>query len=240
MWELFLKFIHPSILFSLLIFVPTIAIGQAKEFKRVNNSANQFIELFRESLDFGVAFDKMFVSDAVSRMRKAKNFQNFGLSAELEATADDELLKKFYKANMNFYYLKGLCDIETVSENEFSPEVTEYLESSKFAKLLLNEDEDGTIITTDNEIKQFTAELNNIVDLYRKCIPRDLFNSKMYETQLKSLAIKQSPNLQILNGYENLGVKKGTKVYLLEKDLFVFYFVKENEGFKVLTVGIGN
>ena len=229
-----------SALFSFLIFTPAKLIGQkSKEFKPVSESANQFIEIFHKTLDFGIAFDKMYVSDAIPKMRKSHYFQSIELNSELEATADDAVLEEYYKVFMNYYYLNGLCNIGDEADT-IPPEVAEFIKSTKFAKIILNENSDDKVITTVEEIKQFTTELNNIVDLYRKCIPKDTFKSKKYKTMLKKLTIKQSPNLEILDGYEDFGIKKGAKVYLLERDLFIFYFVKENGKFKILTLGIGN
>jgi hypothetical protein len=210
-----------------------------KEFRNVSKSANQFIELFHRTLDFGAGFDKLFLPNTVEKMREINFFQSFGLNSELEATADKIVLENFYKANMNYYYLNGLYGLSK-DGNEIPSEILKDIKSTKFANKILNADRDDIVISTTDEIKQFTAELNSLANLYRKYIPKGIFNSKMYKTKLKKLTIKQSPSLQILDGYDDFKIKKGTKVYYMEKDLFIFYFVKQNGKFKVLTLGIGN
>jgi hypothetical protein len=51
---------------------------------------------------------------------------------------------------------------------------------------------------------------------------------------------KERRALQIRDGYESLGVKKGTKVYEVEQDIFNFFFIEESGKLKVLTLGMGN
>jgi hypothetical protein len=42
------------------------------------------------------------------------------------------------------------------------------------------------------------------------------------------------------NGYEDFGVREGVKVYDVEHDIFVLFFIEENGKLRALTLGIGD
>ncbi len=212
----------------------------SQEAHRVKEAADRFVQRFRETLDFGLVFDEMFVSDAVQRLRKAGFFQGMNISPQLIEQLDDGTLERAYKAFMNFYYLNGVYDLSVGKESP-PPEVAAAIKASRFYNLLSVEGSEAQLtITTQEELKQFIADLNNVAALYRQQLSRDVFDSPTYKASLKAINKEGRRALQVKNGYEDFGVKENVKVYGVEQDLFIFFFVEENSELKVLTLGIGN
>jgi hypothetical protein len=220
-----------------------------QEARHVEEAADRFVRRFRETLDFGVVFDETFVSDAVQRLRKANYFQNLYLSPQLVEKVNNSTLERAYKAFMNFYYLKATYDlsIRPLAGNEQSgdpplpPEITSALKASKHLSVLLDEGSgDAPTVTTRQELEQYVADLNNIAALYRQRLPPNVFTSPTYKANLKAINKDKRSSVRIRNGYEGFGIRGGVKVYEVEQDIFIFFFVKEGGELKVLTLGMGN
>lgn len=219
------------------------------ESQKVKKAADRFIKLFRRRLEFGDAFDQMFVADAVSRMRNANYFGEFSLGSKLISTSDDALLKRIYIAVMNDYYLKAAYDLSTQArkgneENGDPPlplEIYKELKTSKYLFVLLNEvDEKVAEIRTTNELEEYIAEFTKVSGLYRKYLPRKWFDSLIYKNNIQDLDSRRKLGVRVENGYPPFGIESNEKVYVIERDLFAFYFIKEKGQLRVLALGIGN
>jgi hypothetical protein len=215
---------------------------------RVNEAAQRFITRFRETLDFGLVFDEMSASNAVGRMRKAKFFESMNLGAKLLDSVDDAALRGAYKAVMNVYYLQAAYNlsIRSLAGNEHKgdpplpPEITSAMRSSRYLSVLLEEGaKDAPFATTREELEQFVGDFTRVAALYKKHLPPDFFNSETYKANVEAIN-KEGESVQIRDGYDTMGVRKGTKVYEVDKDIFTFLFVEENGQIKVLTLGLGN
>lgn len=220
-----------------------------QEARRVEEAADRFVRRFRETLDFAVVFDEMFVADAVQRLREANFFHSMDISKRLVEKVDNATLERAYKAFMNFYYLKAAYDlsVQPLAGNEQSgdpplpPEITSTLKASKHLSVLLDEGSgDAPTVTTRQELEQYVADLNNIAALYKKHLPQNVFDSPTYKASLKATNTGGHRVLRIKDGYEDFGVREGTKVYAVEQDIFIIFFVEENAELKVLTLGMGN
>jgi hypothetical protein len=202
--------------------------------RRVEVAADRFIGRFRETLDFGVLFDEMFVADAIQRLRKASFFQNMNLSPQLVERLDDATLKRTYKAFMNYYYLKAVYDLGVGKDESTPPEVAAVIKASKFSNLFSDEGSGDATITTQEELEQFVTDLNDIAASYKNHLAQNVFDFPTYKASLKTLNIEGRRVLRIKNGYEDFGVREGTKVYAVEQDIFIIFFVEENAELKVL------
>lgn len=211
-----------------------------QEALRVKEAADRFIRRFRQTLDFGAAFDEEFVSDAIKRLRRAGFFQSMNMSPQLVEKLNDPALERAYKAFMNYYYLKAVYDLGVGESESTPPEVTAVIRTSKFSSLLSDEGSgDSIMITTQQQLDEFVNDLSNVAKLYRGHLSQNVFDSSTYKAGLKTIN-KQRSSLQIRDGYESLGVGKGTKVYETERDVFTFFFVEDNGELRVLTLGMGN
>ncbi len=211
-----------------------------QEARRIEEAADRFVRRFRETLDFGAVFDEMFVADAVQRLRKAGFFRSMNISPQLVERLDDATLERTYKAFMSYYYLKAAYDLGVGKGESTPPEVAAVIKASKFSNLLSDEGSGDAIITTREEVEQFVADLNNIAALYKKHLPQSVFDSTTYKASLTAINKDKHSQVKVRNGYEDFGVEEGTKVYAVEQDIFIFFFIEENGKLKVLTLGMGN
>jgi hypothetical protein len=213
----------------------------SQEARRVEEAADRFIKRFRETLEFGIVFDEMFVPDAVQRLRNAGFFQGINIGEQLVPNLDDATLKRTYKAYMSYYYLKAAYDLGVGKEGNTPPEVAAALRASKFYNLLSDEGGgDSPTVTTRQEMEQYVADLNKIAALYRQQLTPSVFTSPTYRASLQAIKKDKRSSVRIRNGYEDFGVREGVKVYEVEQDLFTFFFVEESGELKVLTLGMGN
>ena len=223
------------------------AISRQEEM-RVQEAADRFIIRFHSTLDFGLVFDEIAVSNAVRRMREATFFESMSLSAKLVDSVDDATLMRAYKALMNMYYLKTAYDltIRPIAGNEqngdppLPQEISSALSSSKYLSALLKGGaQNPPDATTRQELEQFVADLNRVAALYKKYLPSDFFKAETYKANVKAIN-QEGEGVQINNGFESYGVSTGTKVYEVNKDIFTFFFIEENGQIKLLTLGLGN
>src|SRR5215475_8185594 len=110
-----------------------------QEARRVEEAADRFIKRFRETLDFGAVFDEMFVVDAIQRLRKTGFFESMNISQQLIESLDNAMLKRTYKAFMNYYYLKAAYDLGVGDGSSAPPEIDTVIRTSKFYDLLSDE-----------------------------------------------------------------------------------------------------
>jgi hypothetical protein len=213
----------------------------SQEARRIEEAADRFIKRFRETLEFGIVFDEMFVSDAVQRLRNVGFFQGINISEQLVQNLDETALKRTYKAFMSYYYLKAAYDLGVGKDEGEPPEVVAALRASKFHNLLSDEGSgDSPTITTRQELEEYVADLNNIAALYRQQLPQNVFDSPTYKARLTAIKKDKRSQVRIRNGYEDYGIKEGVKVYEVEQDIFIFFFVEKNGELKVITLGMGN
>lgn len=211
---------------------------------QAEKAAEQFILHFRENLNFGDAFDKSFVSDAVKRLREADFFIDLNFTPELIDKADDESLKRAYKAFMNFYYLRDVYDLNTEPGTQVSsrPESAEFslaFQTSRYLKKLSDDDrgDDGPPVKTQEDLIQISEEFERIADLYRSYLPKDPW-SKTFRSNLRKRDIDRK--VRVRRGYPAFNLDPTTNVYMLQRDIFDFSFIKVNNQMKVLVLGIGN
>lgn len=213
----------------------------SQEALRVEQAADRFVKRFRQTLDLSVLFDEMFVGDAIQRLRQAGFFRSMNMGPQLVEKLDDPTLTRTYKAFMNYYYLKAVYDLGVRKGQDTPVEVTAVISTSKFFNLLSDGGSgDSPVMTSRQELDQFVADIENIAASYRKHLPQDFFKTRTYKENLKLINKPEETLPRIHDGYETLGVAKGTKVYEIEQDIFTFFFVDEKGELKVLALGMGN
>lgn len=207
----------------------------------IENAADRFISIFRRNLDFGSAFDEMFVSNATERMREAGFFSSFNFDEDFVRSTQIDPLEKAYKAVMSFYYLQAIYDYNKPkgsngTDGGYPSELRTVFEESKYLRILLGEgDSEVAPVKTRDELDRFSEEFHKAAELYKKYLPSDPFG----ETYRQNISEGDSI-VRVRYGDKEYGIARDVKVYTLERDLFAFYFVKEGNEYRVLTLGIGN
>lgn len=219
----------------------------SQELQRANKAADRFIQRFQETLDFSVAYDEMFAADAVGVLRKLEFFKSLNLSPQLIKQLDDSTLKRTYKAEMNLYYLRFAYDLSQTSLDKSTPtlvtteplEIASMIKASKYRPLLSN-GWSGKLPTLNTvaALKEYLAELNKVIELYRKYVSRDSFTSRKYQVGLERLKAHRRLVPGVKKGWPEIGISKNVSIYVVEKDLFVFPFIEEKGRLKILTLSM--
>jgi hypothetical protein len=230
-----------------MIFAPPKLMAQqltAEELARANKSADQFIEEFRRTLDFGAAFEKFSVKNSIHVLKRFGFFKGILQDEKLIRRLDDSTLRRVYVTEMNLYYLVAVHDLAKVinqgsdSYNEQNvlgkPHIIALQEASKRNPLVSGQG----LITTKAELERYLKDVNVVVALYRKQLSREDFDSKKYKEGVKRVIDYRKISPSILNPRKGLGLGESTKVYRFAKDLFVFYFIEEKGQLKVLMLVI--
>jgi TonB family protein len=212
--------------------------------RRAEEAADLFIQRWHETLDMNVLFDEMYVSDPEQRRRNAYLF--YGVYQFVTATADgpkfskeidEQTLREAFLAFWNWYYLANEYDLAFRKEEEMEakspPEATEI--SQNLRRLKLNPKR-----MIPAQIKEFIAQYNQFSSIYRKHLPREVFESDLYKKSTgenRSELEKYRRDFSVMDGFPEYKIKKGVEVYKLERGVFEFFFIEENGKLKVLTLG---
>lgn len=209
------------------------------EIRRVQDAADRFIKRFHETLDFKTVYKETFLIDSIHRHRIANFFSELNIANELVIRLDDKTLERVYVANMNEIYLKAIYDAGVSEETPL--DVLAVIEGSKFNNLLSDQGSgDLPIIDSREDLEQFIDDLGKVARLYKKHIPKNVFRLARYKENLKAINKDKRSNVGVFDGYEELGIKAGTKVYTIEQEMFIFFFIEEDGKLKILTLGMGN
>jgi len=233
-----------SILLLLLIANPFITSTQnissesEKERIRAERVADRFVEVFRKTLDFGVAWKTFRLSDpscthranGVLRQRDIERFKLSGPTVE-----------KVYLAAMNCYYLKTVyelslerIDSQSDSAKSITPRQIELIE--KGSKFFQNDDNEAQ---NAKEVEELISTLEQLAAVYRKHMPKGVMKSSAWRYNQKHLISRSGMDQPgILNGDETFCVPEQTKVYVIDRGIFYFYIVEERGEMKVAGLGI--
>lgn len=220
-----------------------------QERERVEAAADYFVKRFSETLNFGIVFAETSVPDAIQRLKLAGFFKGININQKLVEQLDDSSLKRSYFAYMSFYYLKAVYDLsircpktnDSQTDSCTPLDVIKIISASRYQNLLSNEGSgEGPEVTTSKELEDYIADLNKIASLYRKHLPDKAFDSSIYKANVKRLNDYKSSPYRVECGLPEFGVDENVKVYVVEKDIFIFFFIEQNGEMKVLTLGMGN
>jgi len=208
------------------------------EERRAGQVADRFVNRFRATLDFGMAW-KAFRLSNPSCTHRAN-----GILSE----ADYERLKlnrrtieKLYIATMNYYYLMSVHDlslarIDSRSESDDSLTPNEVKVIVKRSKFFQNDDRK---LQNAREVGELISTFDQLSARYRKRMPTGAMKSATWLANQKYLvAMKGVDHEGVLNGDETFCVPEKTKVYIVDRGLFYFYVVEEGHRMKVAGLGI--
>ena len=209
----------------------------AKEW-RAGQIADRFVNRFRATLDFGMAWKAFRLSDP-SCIHRANGILN---------QSDDERLKlnsrtieKLYIATMNYYYLKSVYDlslarIDSQSDSDDSLTPNEVKVIVKRSKFFQNNDRDPQNAT---EVAGLISTFDQLAALYRKRMPAGAMKSPAWRANQKYLMARSGTDHGgALNGEATFCIPEKTKVYIVDRGLFYFYVVEEGRKMRVAGLGI--
>ena len=208
------------------------------EERRAGQVADRFVNRFRATLDFGVAWKAFRLSDPSCTHRAN------GMLAESDyerLKLNRRTIEKLYIATMNLYYLKSvhelsLARIDSKSDSEDSSTPNEVKVIEKRSKFFQNDDRK---LQNAGEVDELINTLDRLSALYRKNMPAGAMKSPAWRANQKYLIAGRSMDHEdALNGYATFCVPQKTKVYIVDRGLFYFYVVEEGHKMKIAGLGI--
>ncbi len=215
--------------------------SEADKRRRAGAAADLFIRRFRETLDFGRAFDETAVHDALRRLRRAGELKSFGMSERLAQAIDGRTAARFYKAFMNFVYLRTVHAVSLKGGDgdpdhvRLPKEFRRAIDGSKELRHIYSDSvADPPEAEAPRALRKFIADLERMSALFRKHLPRNVFESEAYRTSVARLERERGHLFEVYRGGPYFGVAEGVGVYGVCRDLFCFKFVEERGRMKVL------
>jgi hypothetical protein len=215
---------------------------EADKRRRAEAAADLFIRRFRETRDFGRVFDELTVSDAFQRLRRAGELISFGLDESLAKEIDERTAVRFYKALMNLIYLRSVYAMSRKVGVIVDPyrarlprALRRVVNKSKQLRFIYSHSiEDFPSITNQRDLQQFIADMERMSALYRKLLPRGVFNSAAYRANVGQLESERGDHYGVDEGDDYYGIAETVEVYGLCRDIFCFRLVEEGGKLKVL------
>jgi len=236
------KFVATGFFISLTV-TPFVTLGQQNstevaETKRAGQVADRFVERFRQTLDFGIAWKAFRLSDPSCTHRAngiltEGDYERLGLSGEI--------IEKLYLATMNFYYLKSLYElsaqhIDSQSTSKEPPASRKIEAIEKKSKFFQNDDRKPQ---STEEIWELIDTLDQLAQLYRDLLPKQPMRSATWRANQKYLISRTGMDHNgILKGDSTFCVPEQVNVYIVDRGIFYFYMIKEGDQMKVAGLGI--
>lgn len=231
-----------SILLLLLIANPYLTFPQkipsesTKENVRAARVADQFVEMFRKTRDFGVVWKTFRMSDP-SCTHRANGLLNQSGYDRLKLSG--RTIEKLYIATMNFYFLQVVSElslerIDSQSDSGQSIAAREIERIEKRSKFFQDDDRQ---LNNVGEVRELIRTLDQLAAMYRRHMPKGTMKSSAWRESQKYLMAK-SDHPDVLNGDETLCVPEQTKVYIIDRGIFYFYIVEERGKMRVAGLGI--
>ena len=232
------------ILLFLLIANPCVTLTQkissevATEKIRAAQVADRFVDVFRKTLDFGIAWKTFRLSDPSCTHRangvlRQTDIERFKLSGPT--------VEKVYIATMNYYYLKAAyelslerIDSQSDAAKSITPGKAALIEKS--SKFFQNDDHEPQ---SAKEVEELIGTLEQLAAEYRKHMPEGVMKTSAWRANQKYLMARSGMgHADILNGDETFCVPEQTRVYVIDRGIFYFYIVEEHGKMKVAGLGI--
>ncbi len=205
---------------------------------RAGQVADRFVNRFRATLDFGVAWKAFRLSDPSCTHRAngiltQSDYERLKLSSRT--------IEKLYIATMNYYYLMNVHDlsfagIDSRSDSDDSSTPNQVKLIVKRSKFFQNDERQ---IQNAQEVGELISTFDHLSALYRKDMPAGAMRSPAWRANQKYLIGSSGTDHEgVLDGIEIFCVPQKTKVYIVDRGLFYFYVVEEGRKMKVAGLGI--
>jgi hypothetical protein len=80
------------------------------------------------------------------------------------------------------------------------------------------------------------AELKTATGVYRASVDKEARSTDAYKEGVSRL--EGDRMIRQLDGYPDIGIPKGKPVFILSRDLFTFYFVRDHGKYRVANIGL--
>ena len=210
-------------------------IGSEQELKlrRIEEAAALFIQRWHETLDLEPVFNEMYVSNALQRRRNIYSLIRSGPdNYKKEKNLDPVVVKDAFMAFFNMMYLDAEYSLtQPGGVDRKVPRPPEVRQAIKEMKKLKGQSSPITI----DALKQLVRWGNYISSLYRPYLTAEVFNSSLYQENLRA-SIDESEPPRLLLGVSKFDIGNDQEAYVVKRGVFEFCFIEEDGRFKILTL----
>ena len=212
----------------------TSALRQSEKQKAAEGATDRILQRFYETLDFGVVYREMYVSDPdVRRLEVEIITDNMMGGWDAHRKVDLAARERAYIAYANFEWLTSALEITQVKD----PESKELDKLGDAYRSLLTDVHKHRILTTDSLDTRVTSLFRQLNDQIRKYVVRENFNTAAYKAKVSQIAEDQpderSELKELFLGVGSL--RSDTEIYVVRREHHYFYLIEENGSFKLLT-----
>jgi len=206
--------------------------------RRAGQVADRFLNRFRATLDFGMAWKAFRLSDPSCTHRANGNLSE---SDYERLKLSSRTIEKLYIATMNLYYLIAIHDlslarIDSQSDSGDSLTPNEVKVVMKRSKFFQNDDRKPQ---NAKEVGELISTFDQLSAAYRKHLPAGAMKSPAWRANQKYLIAGSDIDYGgALNGDETFCIPEKTKVYIVDRGVFYFYVVEQGPKMRVAGLGI--
>jgi hypothetical protein len=200
--------------------------------KAAEEEADRVMRRFYDTLDFGVIYREMYVSDPLKSRAVLSMFTGIFMDQKLEKapapTFDFAAMERAYIANQNFDFLTSARHFtydgdEEAFEKEAEQQLIRYYMPTVSRSL--------PILTSEELDSRLTANLNHLSEFWRKFVVKHNFETDLYRKRISLFEESRSPEERFV---KQIGL--GRAIYVVRRERHYLYFVEENNKFKMLYV----
>lgn len=252
---------HRFYILGLWVLILTILVG-GTSINRVNDDENlareggdRFFSKYKNTLALGPIFNENGSSLTVTELRETKFFEGLNFDPKLMQCVDDDIVRRAYVAFVNAYQIGILYSYQFPKKDDGSNNIIipddlgTLLKNARLRKIVIsiggnesaspdNEKKNKYLVATEADIEEFISLNNEIATMFRKHLPEKPFENSVYKKRLEEFSQYQG---EIGVSKTNFSEPKMNRpVYIVHRDFFTLYIVKEGGEMKILKFGIGH
>lgn len=127
------------------------------------------------------------------------------------------------------------------SQKFFPDEVRRAAKTAKYFRLDYGEDEEPPNPKDSAELKDHIIEMKRFSRMFQRAMPRNATNNAIWRWNMKKMrGVGGNTYAGVLEGSAEDCVLQGTKLYIIQRGPFQFWFTKELGRMKIAQIGLGN
>jgi hypothetical protein len=200
--------------------------------KAAEEYADRIMRRFYETLDFGVIYREMFVSEPLKSREVRSIFRGIAMHQRLERapapTFDLAAMERAYIAKRNFDFLTSARHFTYDGDEEAFKKEAERMILQYYMPM---QSPNFPTLTSEELDSHFTANLNHLSEFWRKFVVKGNFGSDSYRQRISLFQESRTPERDFV---KQIGL--GKKIYVVRRERLYLYFVEEHGKLKMLTV----
>jgi len=195
--------------------------------KDAEEEADRVMRRFYETLDFGVVYREMYVSEPLkSREVRATVRSSVGAPP---SKIDFAARERAYIAKRNFDFLVSAQGFTYDGDKETFKKGAEQQLMLYFMPML--SPANSPILTSEGLDSRFTANWNHLSEFWRKFVVKENFETDLYRKRISLFQESRPPERDFV---KQIGL--GKEIYVVRRERHYLYFVEENGKFRMLSV----